>query len=623
MGFLSKLFGGDAAPAPDKTADEPSPSAATRPNPVAVSSLTASEAALARAAADTEASGATPVAPAPEPVPTASASANADAPPRAPAKAPAIEAPAIETPANTPVKATVVANANVATAEPSRVARPTLKNTERRPPSSATNEPPPPNVPRRAPELPRRPAQLESSIITSAPALGIEPPRAPAAPRPGAVSRAAKAAGADTPKPGVAEPNGSPRAPLSSVAGETGLLGARGRKDRSKSPGFYSNMAPAYGAQVVSPNLGQAALRRTTVGLAPPPDLGAIEAVSAPAGASPPAASPDPVAGVPAAVSGNAAPTPASDIERPFDAADLAEVDSPESAPVSAATEDELEKEATAPGVGHTPSRHDPVIKSEFPDRDLDLLVQFVMDVGLGVAGEAWLAPVRESVARLKAAAVKFQRSGLDKALAQLELELEAPNALAEERKSRIVQQLVLVDLALPRPIDVSGQRVVRERLIVQHLLGDLSVAHPLIAQRLRDEGTLSLERFARITPAELAEKAGISPEQAEHALSSFRDYLLERARRGPESALIGKAQALEQRLVELEASAQLFEAVADGDDVHAKRDARKKRQLDIARVSLFLAEWGEAGILGEFERCSVQGKIARLRRWLTDLPAS
>jgi hypothetical protein len=56
---------------------------------------------------------------------------------------------------------------------------------------------------------------------------------------------------------------------------------------------------------------------------------------------------------------------------------------------------------------------------------------------------------------------------------------------------------------------------------------------------------------------------------------------------------------------------------------VQLKREARRKRQADIARLSLFLAEWGEAGILGEFERCSVQGKIARLRRWLTELQAS
>jgi hypothetical protein len=226
-------------------------------------------------------------------------------------------------------------------------------------------------------------------------------------------------------------------------------------------------------------------------------------------------------------------------------------------------------------------------------------------------------------VARLKAAAGRLSRAPLEKALAQFQVEIDAPNALSEERRGRIMQQLVLVDLALPRPMDVSGQRQLRERLIVQQLLGQLAASHPLVAQRLREDGSISLERLSRLVPAELAERAGLEREQVEQALGPFREYLEERGRRGLEAAQLGKSALLAQRLAELEASAELFEQVADGDDARAKRDARRRRQADIARVSLFLAECGEAGILGEFERSSVQGKIARLRRWLSELPAS
>jgi hypothetical protein len=156
----------------------------------------------------------------------------------------------------------------------------------------------------------------------------------------------------------------------------------------------------------------------------------------------------------------------------------------------------------------------------------------------------------------------------------------------------------------------------------VQHLLAEIAATHPLIAQRLREEGSVSLEQLSRLVPAELAARVGLESEQVEQALASFRDYVEERGRRGPEAALLGKGALLAQRLSELEASAELFERVADGDDAQAKREARRRRQSDIARVSLFLAEWGEAGILGEFERSSVQGKIVRLRRWLSELPA-
>lgn len=420
---------------------------------------------------------------------------------------------------------------------------------------------------------------------------------------------------------------------MPSVSGEGALLaGGRMRKDRTKSPGFYSNMAPAYGSQTVNPALGQSPLKRTIVGVAPgvapapepAPSVAAEAAEKQPAAPAPGAESPV-LADLNGAVAAAALAPGAATEPLPTAAANDVALGAASVAPAQTANDndEELEKEETAPGVGHTPSRHDPAVRGEISERDLELLVQFVMDVGLGLATEAWLAAAREAVGRLKAAAARLSRGALDKALTQFQVELDAPNALSEERRGRIMQQLVLVDLALPRPIDVSGQRLVRERLIVQHLLAELAATHPLIAQRLREEGSISLDRLSRAAPAELAARVGLSSEQVEQALVAFREYVDERARRGPESALLGKGPLLAQRLADLEASAELFERVADGDDAQAKRDARRRRQSDIARVSLFLAEWGEAAILGEFERSSVQGKIVRLRRWLSELPAS
>jgi hypothetical protein len=633
MGFLSKLFGGDAGSASGKTAAEPASSAAQPEGGAAPGVIAANEVAATppREAAAVATPGAAVVArgaaPAPNRKPVLTGEHRADAG------------------LDTPVRAGRAANL-VETAKNPKAAARAPRATEPKPPPAVLQEPTAasPTVPRRAPESPRRAAQVESSIITSAPALGAEPHRPPMAPRPAGGVKPARPApdfiskpAGEPPKPpadparaAVATEPGTPhRAPMASVTGEAGLLGSGRRKDRSKSPGFYSNMAPAYGAQVVNPGASQS-IKRTAIGLAPPPDAVAAELGAAEPDAAESDAAESIVAETNAEKTGEAALDGAADVAPALAANDAAPASAmddeasalPDSAPPLAATDD-LEKEETAPGVGHMPSRHDPAVRNEIPERDLDLLLHFVMDLTLGLASEAWLPPVREAVGRLKAVATKLQRGALDKALSQFGTELEAPNVLAEERRARLAQQLVLVDLALPRPMDVSGQRLLRERLIVQHVLSELSVAHPLIAQRLRDEGTLTLERFARLGAEELAEKAGLSSEQADQALFAFREYLLERARRGPEAWLVGKAQALEQRLLELEASAQSFETVADADDVQAKREARRKRQADIARVSLFLAEWGEAGILGEFERSSVQGKIARLRRWLTELPAS
>ena len=415
---------------------------------------------------------------------------------------------------------------------------------------------------------------------------------------------------------------------MSSVSGETGLLGGtRSRKDRTKSPGFYSNMAPAYGSQTVGASLGQSALKRTVVGVAPPPDVAASAgtgaAAKAPAEAAAVAAS-RPAAEVNgAATAASLEPAALAEPLATTAANDVAAAAGAVAPPQAVSDNEELEKEETSPGVGHMPSRHDPALRNEIPERDIDLLVQFVMDLGLGIATEAWLAAAREAVVRLKVAAIGLARSALDKALSQLAVELDTPNALGEERRGRVLSQLVLVDLALPRPMDVAGQRQLRERLIVQHLLAELAASHPLVAQRLREDGSISLERLSRLVPAELAERVGLSLDQVEQALALFRDYLADRSRRGPEAAVLGKGPLISQRLAALESSAELFESVADSDDAHAKREARRRRQLDIARLSLSLAEWGEAGLLAEFERSSVQGKIARLKRWLTELPAS
>jgi hypothetical protein len=614
MGFLSKLFGGDAGAPPSKSAGGSSSSSTELESSVAVRApVKADDAAPGSAAAPAPASaavsgGAEPAAP--------------KAPPRGPVAA---DAKALTSAAGAPASSVEPSREVARRAPPARPASPAkqiksaadaaLASLDAPASSSATipDAPaaaPPPDSPRKAPAR-----VAESSIITSAPALG-EPQRSALAPRPVA-AKAPKAAA-------TADPNAPrERAPMSSLSGESGLLASsRTRKDRSKSPGFYSN---------VSSSASQSHLKRTVVGVAPPPDLGGFAAPDGGAGADAEKQAADaPLNGDEAAA--RVAPG-ATDNAMPAAETALANtqtVDRPKHevvrAPVSAAptapAEGE-EKEETSPGLGFTPSRHDPALRTDLPERDIELLVDFVMDLGLGLASEAWLGAAREAVARLAASAALRQRNALEKALHQLSVELDAPNALAEERRARILQQLVLVDLAMPRPVDVPGRRLVRERLIVQHLIGELAGSFPRVAQFLREDGVASLERLGRLRPEELAGRADVSVGQAEQALATFKDYLAERARRGPSLALLGKGHVLEQLLRELSTVADEFERSQDDDDPSSRREARKKRQAAITRLSLFLAECGEAGVLGEIERSSVQGKIARLERWLNELPPS
>lgn len=497
MGFLSKLFGGDAGDSPAKEAAEPAPSSPESPPAASTPRPASLRPELAAASPEP-----------PRSAPPATAGEAADA-----------------TDALTPVLAPAA---------------------ERVAPGAGRLEAAAPPPPRRAPDSPRR-RPPESSIITSAP---VPPP--PRAAAPGARS--------------------GPEPPA-----EGGLFAGR-RREHVRSPGFYSNVSAAHRATLLE------ASKRTVLGVAPPAEPPPPE--------SPPAA----------ARPGPRASGPAPESVAP-------------SSPLPALAQ---ETEDTSPGLGVGSSRHDPAVRPGLPERDLELLVDFVMDLGLGLASEDWLGPARGAVQRLQAAARDLRRSALDKALQQLSAAIEASDALAEPHRARITQALVRVDLTLPRPIDVPGQRLIRERLIVRHLLSELSASYPRVAEHLEQAG-LSLERLASLAPEALAADAGVSVELAAQALAALGDYLRERARRGPQLSLLGKARALEERLAELEAAAELFERFADDDDPGKKRRARRSRQSALARLSLFLAERGEATILGELERCSVQGKIARLRRWLSE----
>jgi hypothetical protein len=397
---------------------------------------------------------------------------------------------------------------------------------------------------------------------------------------------------------------------MSSVSGEmTGVGGSRMKRDRSKSPGFYSSVSPANGIQAVAgATPSRTNLQKSTViGLAPIAGTGA----------------PAPTVGANGAAAPHVDGPPASAGAVRADAPIVSPLSDGDAAPPIAIPAAEEEKEDTSPGLGHTPSRHDPALRFALPEKDLNLLLEFVLDLGLGLASHVWLEPVSAAITRLRAAAVKLQRLALDKALAQLGAELEDPNALSDERKSRILQQFLLVDLALPGPMDVAGKRLLRERLIVEQLLGELALSNPLLTQRVRDEGVVSLERLARFEAPQLASKLGVALGDAEQIVSTFQAYLLTRSQRGPELVLLGTARAVEQRLGALEASARDFDRACDTESSEARRRARRQRQNEVAQLNLLLAECGEADILVELERCSVQGKIERLKRWLSELPAN
>ncbi len=489
-------------------------------------------------------------------------------------------------------------------------------------------------TPRGAP--PERRRALEDSVVTSAPKLAGEPGKAPPA-RAAAVKAAAKTAPAKPTAAGAADKAAAGDKPAAdkpagmlepASANVPGPL--RPRRDHSKSPGFYSSVSPAHGAHAVSAGpFAASQQKKTVVGVAPPPAEPGKPEEPAKLDGTPGAAATTPEAG--AADLSSAAktgvwlePPPGPSPEAsPGALEDVAAPAQPVSSPPSVSPVARLEKEETSPGLGHARSRHDPRAVQQISSTDLELLLAFALDLALGCASDAWFVPLRAAVGRLLAGDAAMGNPALEKALTTLANDLEQPGAFNEENRQRLYGHVVAVDLALAKRMDVTGQKAIRERLIVDQLLDELSQANPVISRQLKDQGPLSLETLGRLSPEDLSAKLEAPADAAAQVASIFQGYLEARVRRGPSIALVGRSVALRERLSALEASAEAFERASEGEDSGARRQTRKQRQIDVAQLNLLLAELGEAKTLAEIERCSVQAKIERIQRWIGEQEVS
>jgi hypothetical protein len=498
---------------------------------------------------------------------------------------------------------------------------------------------------------PERRRALEDSVVTSAPKLPADgAQRGAAAARPPA-KLFSKTSPANPPAKVVERGSGDK---LGSAASDpSGVPALRPRRDHNKSPGFYSTLSPEHAADAVTagPFAPVVPKRPSVVGLA-----SAAEPARAPAPArtgsapvedlladdlrpedllaedlrpedllveDPPAEALEAAAQIPPELDlAEESDLLAALVPMATDDA-FAPPQPCSTSPGSAAPLAREEKEETSPGLGHTRSRHDPNLSSQLSLSDLELLLSFALDLALGCASEAWFVPLRAAVGRLLAGDAAIRSSALEKALTTLANDLEQPGAFKEENRQRLYGHVVAVDLALSKRMDVTGQKAIRERLIIDQLLEELAQAHPMLTRRLKEQGPVSLEGLGRLSAAELSAKLEAPLETAAQVVSIFQGYLEARVQRGPMVALLGKSSALKERLSALEASAEAFDSASEGDDSGARRRTRKQRQTDVTQLNLLLAEFGEAKTLAEIERCSVQAKIERIQRWIGEQEVS
>ena len=637
MGFLSKLFGGDGGTPPSKSEPPGSPGSAPEP-----------DSAVAVREAPVEPPPPPPVRPA-APDPILEFSPFAEPPSSKPSAAAPLstKAAVVAAPGSSKagVQAPGLSKAGVPAPVPSKAAvgaPPSSRAVLAPPPAKVEVALPPiadkpPAAGAARPGAPERRRSLEDSVVTSAPKLPLDPsgglgarpqakpgkvtsPASPASSGRAATARTGAEKTEKLDKTEKFEKVDKPGSPSVEIAAAHPL---RPRRDHNKSPGFYSSVSPAHGANAVTGSVYGPSLpkKATVVGLAPPPEAMRAPQPTRPDFGSPfvdgpPPASPEPVTVETKAVA-PVAPTEPRPEMSVVPAAESNAPPQPCSAPPGSVAVARVEKEDTSPGLGYARSQHDPGMPPILPSADLELLLAFALDLALGCASPSWLGPLRASVSRLIMSAMG--NNGLEKALITLAADLEQNNAFAEENRQRLYGHVVAVDLALAKRIDVTGQKAIRERLIVDQLLDEVAQAHPLLTRRLREQGLVSLDGLGRLSPADLSQKIEAPADAAVQVAGVFQGYLQQRAQRGPSVVLQGKAAALRERVSALVTSAEAFDVASEGEDSGDRRRTRKQRQTDVMQLNLLLAELGEARILTEIERCSVQAKIERVQRWIRE----
>jgi hypothetical protein len=272
-------------------------------------------------------------------------------------------------------------------------------------------------------------------------------------------------------------------------------------------------------------------------------------------------------------------------------------------------------EETTSPGVGAARTQASAV---ELPRAELEFLGDFALQLALGPLSALWIREAKPALAVVRSAAAQAGKAELTLALETLDRAFaEPPHARIEGvYRQTVLNGLLLLEPWLPMPRDVMTAKAHRERLIIDQLLAHAMGVTSVARQRLKDKGYANLDRLSEVDARVLAEQAELTPEQAQNLLSAFGDYVKSHAERAP---LAGRTytQSINDALLRLESSAAAFDYTCNGDDAREKRTARRRRQQAITAMNLLLAELGEAELLGELARCSVNERLERLREWI------
>ena len=249
-------------------------------------------------------------------------------------------------------------------------------------------------------------------------------------------------------------------------------------------------------------------------------------------------------------------------------------------------------------------------------------LRSFMLEVRWGAAQTSWIDLARPALKSLRAMAAQMEHAtlpaaidGFDAALGDL-LRPGAAPVVADAAREALLSAYAPLLAAMPRAFELDGERDRREPVIVRALLAQVPGLDPLMIDRLIAAGLGRLEALYRARGDEIAAVAGLPPDVAvatAERVQAFR-RATPAALAAPDEAAAGRE--LRALIGELGADHLAFEEAARGwseADREAKKRARRKREVDFARVTITLARLGEVDLALHLQKIPFQRRLDEL----------
>ena len=212
-----------------------------------------------------------------------------------------------------------------------------------------------------------------------------------------------------------------------------------------------------------------------------------------------------------------------------------------------------------------------------------------------------------------------------DKALAEL-LRPGAPSVVASAGREALLAAYAPLISAMPGAFELEGERNRREPIVVRALLEQVPGLEPLMVDRMIAAGLGRLEALYQAKGDEIAVVADIPADVA--ASTAERVQAFRRATPAALAAPDGSAatQELCALVDQLCEDHREFEKAARGwteVDRAAKRQTRRKREVDFARVTIALARLGEVDLALHLPKVPFQRRLEELEALTRRLEAA